>query len=355
MQGVRWIVVVSVAVGLAVARAGSPAMPAASAEEGARTTAADAASMRPRLEVDKPELDGGEVELGKLINFSFSLRNTGQLPLEIAKVKPSCGCVAADFDHTIPPNGVGTVRAVVKTAGMHGQISKHVTVFSNDPDRPTVTLTMTGRVIQSIEIFPSRDILLPLTPGRPASVEAVIRSNEKEPLEIQKVETSLDFIHARLLPPAPGTTGAASADHHVEISLEKAPATALFEATVTLHVNRPANPEIVLHVSGYPRTAVTATPPRLYFGELKAGPSIPTARTITLFRREGSFQVLEAKTEDPALTLQVDPSADGGYTDVRVIYRGGWQPGAIAGKITIRTSDPARPTIVVPYEATVSG
>jgi hypothetical protein len=356
MQGVRWIVVAAVSLGVAVVGGGAPARAASAQESGAPSTGSDAATMRPRLEVDQLELDGGEVEPGKIVNFAFPVRNTGQVPLAIEKVKASCGCIAlGDFDRSIPPGGVGTVRAAIKTAGLRGQVTKHLTVTSNDPERPTVTLTMTARMFQPIEIFPSSDILLPLSPGRPTSLEVAIRCNEKEPLEIQKVETSLDFVHARLLPPAASAAGGPSTDQHVEITVDKAPTTTVFDATVTLHVNRPARPQILIHVSGYPRTAVAATPPRLYFGEMSPEVSTIQTRVITLFRRQGGFQVLEAKTDDPALKLQVEPGADGTYTDVRVVYRGGWQPGPIAGKITIRTSDPARPTIVIPYEGVVAG
>jgi hypothetical protein len=356
MQSVRWILVAAVSLGVAAVGGGTPVRAAAPAQEsGAPAVSTDAAVTRPRLEVDQVEIDGGEVEPGKMVDFVFPLRNTGQLPLEIQKVKPSCGCIiVGNFDHTIPPGGVGSVRAAIRTAGLRGQVTKHLTVMSNDPEHPAFTLTMSARMFQPIEVFPGLDILLPLNPGRPTSLEVVVRCNEKQPLEIKKIETSVDFVHARLLPSAIAA-GDPSTDQRLEITVDKAPPTEVFDATITLHVNRPARPQILLHVSGYPRTAVAATPPRIYFGELDAqGASIQT-RVITLFRRQGSFRVLDVKAGDPALTLQVEPSSDGSYTDVRVVYHGGWKPGPVAGKIIVRTDDPARPTIEIPYEGVVVG
>jgi hypothetical protein len=37
-----------------------------------------------------------------------------------------------------------------------------------------------------------------------------------------------------------------------------------------------------------------------------------------------------------------------------VIYQGGWKPGIVDGKLTIRTDDPQRPLLRIPYTAEVT-
>lgn len=355
MQWGRWMKVVGVA--LAIAGAAGPRLAGAT-----ETGAVAVTPPRPRIEVDEPEKDAGMIQPGHHAAFSFAIRNTGQMPLEIRKVSPDCGCVVADFDRTIPPGGIGTVRATLKTGSRRGQLVKHLKVESNDPEKPFVALTMSARVFEPISIFPGDQILLPLMPNRMAMVEVVVRCNEPEPLEIQKVEVSDPTLQVRLLPIAPGAPAADRSreaqqpDRRLEIVVPKTASPKAFDATVTLHVNRPAKPKIVLHVVGYPHTSVVANPPRLYFGEILPGDRLPIQRVITLFRRGGSFQVLSVTTQDPALELRVETGPEGGdLADVRVFYRGGWQPGEVSGVITIRTDDPARPVIVVPYEALVGG
>ncbi|MEE9524142.1 MAG: c-type cytochrome [Thermodesulfovibrionales bacterium] len=49
-------------------------------------------------------------------------------------------------DHLIPEEE-GEIEALVKTRGKRGRITKTVHVFSNDPERPSVTLTLVMRVI----------------------------------------------------------------------------------------------------------------------------------------------------------------------------------------------------------------
>jgi len=49
-------------------------------------------------------------------------------------------------DHLVPGES-GSIRAVVRTKGKRGRIAKTVHVFSNDPERPSVVLTLSMTVI----------------------------------------------------------------------------------------------------------------------------------------------------------------------------------------------------------------
>lgn len=348
-----WMRAASVALALAAPVAGW------AAEGSGSPLDAPGASSRqpgPRIEVDESEKNAGLVQPGQHAQFAFAIRNTGQMPLEIRGVKGDCGCVVADFDRMIPPGGTGQVRATINTKGRKGELVKHLRVESNDPDRPSLSLTLQTRVFEPISIFPSDQILLPIMPNRLAAVEVVVRNNEAEPLEIRKVESSHPALRARLIPVAGGTPAASAErkpDHRIELIVPKNGAPAAFNATVTLHTSHPKRPTLVLHVVGYPHTAVAANPPRLYFGEILPGDAMPVKRTITLFRREGPFKVLSAAASDPALEVTVEPGRETDYSDVRIAYNGGWKPGPVVGTITLRTDDPARPVIEVPFEALV--
>lgn len=315
---------------------------------------------RPKIEVDEIEKNVGSVQPGQHAVFSFAIRNTGQMPLSIQKVKPDCGCVVAEFDREIAPGATGTVRATINTRGRKGDLTKHLRVESNDPERPALSLTMRARVFEAISIFPSDLILMPLTPNRMAAVDVVVRCHETAPLQIQKISCTHPGLRVRLLPAVGGAAsegsegGGRQPDHRLELVVPKSAKPESFDALVTLHVNRPDAPVLFLRVTGYPHNAVAVNPPRLYFGEITASDPLPIKRTLTLFRREGPFRVLSATAEDPALELTIEPGEEGNYCDVRVAYKGGWKRGAVEGSITLRTSDPGRPVIEVPYEALVT-
>ena len=98
---------------------------------------------------------------------------------------------------------------------------------------------------------------------------------------------------------------------------------------------------------------MTAVPPRLYFGEAKVAGGPRLLRIFGLQRREGAFKVLSVEASDPALRVQVSQER-ANYWEVVAIYDGGWPKGIHSGVLTIRTDDPLRPVLKVPFSAEVS-
>jgi hypothetical protein len=91
--------------------------------------------------------DFGEVMQGELVKAKFEIINTGNAPLKIFEVKPSCGCTLANYTkEAVEPGESAWVEAEVDTKGMSGTINKSVTVMANT--QPTaITLQITGKVL----------------------------------------------------------------------------------------------------------------------------------------------------------------------------------------------------------------
>ena len=109
------------------------------AKEEASTTPTSA----PRAVVVALEHNFGTIKPGTPLTYTFKVRNEGDAPLEISNVKPACGCTSGDFDKTVAPGKEGKIKlSVPDTESYRGEVSKTATVTTNDPDRPTFTLTM---------------------------------------------------------------------------------------------------------------------------------------------------------------------------------------------------------------------
>ena len=63
----------------------------------------------PVIDIVEKVKDFGVVAKGEKLQAVFEVRNTGQAPLEITQVRPTCGCTVADFDKTIAPGGTGKI------------------------------------------------------------------------------------------------------------------------------------------------------------------------------------------------------------------------------------------------------
>jgi hypothetical protein len=82
----------------------------------------------------------------------------------------------------IPPGGETQIKASVNTKNRRGDLKKTITVTSNDPKTPALTLTLNAQVITDLIISPAGINLGQLTKGQRAEKEFSV-----EPSEPQKV------------------------------------------------------------------------------------------------------------------------------------------------------------------------
>jgi hypothetical protein len=76
--------------------------------------------------------DFGKIEEGQKLEVSFRFKNTGDKPLVIERVQPSCGCtVAEQSTEPIAPGGEGQVKASFNSQGRTGVNHKTLFVTAN--------------------------------------------------------------------------------------------------------------------------------------------------------------------------------------------------------------------------------
>jgi len=96
----------------------------------------------------KTMFDFGQVKQGEIVKAKFEITNTGDLPLNIVRVEPSCGCTVADFTkEPILPGEKGWVNAQVNTDRFEGEIRKSLNVMANTSPTST-TLIIKGDVLK---------------------------------------------------------------------------------------------------------------------------------------------------------------------------------------------------------------
>ena len=82
------------------------------------------------------------------VTCEFIVTNTGNAPLELTRVSPSCGCTTPDWTKTpIAPGKTGSVKATYKVKGSASSFSKTISVYSNAQEAPFI-LTIKGKVIR---------------------------------------------------------------------------------------------------------------------------------------------------------------------------------------------------------------
>jgi hypothetical protein len=86
----------------------------------------------PVAQFEKLEHDFGTIREGDLVVYTYKLKNTGEAPLIIQGVQPSCGCTAPDWTkEPIPVGGTGFVKAEFDSQGKPGIQNKTISVTAN--------------------------------------------------------------------------------------------------------------------------------------------------------------------------------------------------------------------------------
>jgi hypothetical protein len=99
------------------------------------------------MEIDRV-YDAGEVMKGEMITAKFKVTNTGDYPLILASVKPSCSCTVSSYpEEPIQPGESEYITANVNTNRVGtGVLSKHVNVTANTSP-PVTQLKIKGTVM----------------------------------------------------------------------------------------------------------------------------------------------------------------------------------------------------------------
>jgi Protein of unknown function (DUF1573) len=325
----------------------APAAVKSAAARGAGTPVAAARPAAPKAVVPKPDQDAGVVKPGDVLKFDFPVRNAGGAPLQIFAARADCGCVVPSVDKVVPPGATRTVRVAMHTLGFHGPVEKHIYLECDDPDRASILLTVKATLPEIVEVLPSAPLMLSLTRGQETRARVTLHAGDGNAIRVLEAGCDRPFVKVT---PLPATEGE---DPALEILVPADAPADVLEAAVRVRTNHPRRPWVTFKVFGQPEGTVTAQPPRIDFGHLRPDGPTPVTRLLALARRQGAFKVLGVATSDPALRVKVDPDATPRYCELEVSYVGGWKEQRVAGKIVIRTDDPHRPQIEVPYAAEV--
>ena len=142
----------------------------------------------PNLVVEQPVFDFGEVAQGDKVPHTFKFRNDGDEPLLIDRVKSSCGCTAALVSaKTLAPGESGEVKTNFDTTRFRGAVTKTISLYSNDPQRPIKKMSIKGKIRETLSVVPERLNLGPVKAGEITVAQLTLQNNGDTALNLDKV------------------------------------------------------------------------------------------------------------------------------------------------------------------------
>lgn len=94
----------------------------------------------------------------------------------------------------IPPGGEGEIKAVLRTKGRSGKTKKRITVMSNDPETPNLSLEISGEIIVDVAVKPRHLSFGQVGKGETATREFELKINEPEKIKITEVTASSESL-----------------------------------------------------------------------------------------------------------------------------------------------------------------
>lgn len=101
----------------------------------------------PRLSVPTEVVSFGEIPAGEPASKSVEIRNVSSVPVLVAQVKGCCGADASLSSMIIAPDESATLTVSLKPP-LPGEFSKEVRILCDDPERPAITIPVTGTAVE---------------------------------------------------------------------------------------------------------------------------------------------------------------------------------------------------------------
>ncbi len=130
---------------------------------------------RPKAVIDETEFDFGTMDDDATQRHAFEFRNEGSEPLTLSKGDTTCRCTLIDLEEKeVPPGGSATVNLEWTSKNQAGPYRQTATIFTNDPDRPRVTLTISGLVTAALKVSPLEVVFSQLSLGESATADVKV-------------------------------------------------------------------------------------------------------------------------------------------------------------------------------------
>jgi hypothetical protein len=342
---------------LAAAAALAQAPPAAApAPAASPATPAAPAGPAPRLVVAEPIHDGGTVSKGEVVKVDFVIENLGAAELEITDVRPSCGCTVASFDKKIAPGAKGKVHAEVETIDFQGPIAKTVTVLSNDPTNPRLTLTVKVKVEPHIAVFPGYARYIYVQTLDPGTVSQTIWAVDFADLQVLKVESPYPFLTATFHEAKPEEAKPEGVGRQWRIDMTILPDAAIgpLREFLVVTTNHPKQKEVRIPISGFVRPLMHLTPQVADFGKVE---KMTEAREIELSLvnfGEDAITISGVESDVAAVSGSVEATEAGRRFKVKVKLAPAAAKGELSTTLRIKTSSAKMPVLELPVKGTIS-
>ena len=364
----RWVVLAVVVV-IMVAGATFVSLNATIMEPTALPAAPAHTGPSAKVEVPEPLI----YEFGAMPQLStgthaWTFKNIGDADLELWFESSTCSCTVAKLKSesgeekkklVVKPKNSIPIDLEWQTKMFHDEYSKGATIGTNDPSRPSVSISVKGKVHPPVVVLPNEMLAFGSASNEETHTGRIAAFSVDRPqTKVTKVTTSRpDFLVAR---PEPLNAKECEqlkvkAGYHIFVEMKPGMPLGRFHDELVISTDHPLKPEIKMSVGGNMTGPITVIPDRLRI------PNVSTAkefiRDMTLLVRGGTPTKFEVAYHPEKLDVQITPDdtpTQKGRYKMTVTIRKGTAGGAVDGDIILKTDHPKAVEMKIPVSLLIS-
>lgn len=313
-----------------------------SSEVQLRAEDAAAENARAELTCKEPIYSFGTRDNMDSVDHTFVITNTGNAPLVISKVKPTCGCTVANLttDH-IAPGEQALLTATLSLKGHKGKMEKSIILQSNDPIKPSLVVWFKGEATATILFAPQTAYFASVTAQSDAERTIDLIVDEKARFNILKVTNTNPHVQVKQETRKGGTF------YQFHIKLVPPLEIGVLRDVVTITTDSERYPQLTIPVSAKVVDELAITPERIV---LPSESKVPLVRYVLM--SPGSidkFKIESVQVPDGSgIKAEIMPLPKNGY---RIRLTGIHPDAKLNGQmITIITDIPTKTRIELPIE-----
>lgn len=244
-----------------------------------------------------------------------------------------------------------------------GSYHQSVTIGTNDPDHPSVQLTVEGSVRPAITTVPADPSLnfMTVSNDEPSVRKIALYSAGRPDLKLTKMVSSnpemlsvasrpLDEDELKMIKSEKGFA--------IEVTLKPTTKLGEFAEEVLIETDHPLKPELRFKVVGKVTGSITSTPERVTLRGATANDG--GSQDLTLWARSRKLVAFQIEKTPPGLKVAIEQlpqpaDAKGSKYKMSVKLAPGSDPGRIVNEIVMKTDDPNAVELRVPVNILVQG
>ena len=310
-----------------------------------------AAQAGPHITFQELQHDWGEIDQGSVATYSFDFVNDGDAPLELYDVQSSCECtVPTPSAKKIPAGGNAQIDITFDSERFTGNVTKEITVTSNDPTQPEVLLHLYATVRPGVLVEPATVEMGVIPRSGGAHQTITLTASDGTPFQVKELSMGLDFLSAHLTPESDAAKTATRFTLDVTSSAGATPGP--FTDFLQIATTHPTGDSIQVMVRGEVESLFKVEPERISFGTTK-GKDQKLGEVMISYLGSGSIKFIGTESSTPGLRAELDSSGREAHVDVFMTDK--VKAGRFSGTITVKTDNPEQPTLPVRVVGYVRG